>query len=187
MSSGFLASARRWITGAGLAFAVTAPSFTGAAIAATFVPMPQVAAPAGDAAVVQIRDRDRRARWYRENYGHRDRGWREDRGWRRDGWRDGRRYYHRRHGRDYGGLALGLGVGVPLGAYLASRPAYGYDGPYYNETYVVRRTAPRYVYRDYGGNRHTNWCYGRYRSYRAYDNTFQPYNGPRQLCYSPYS
>ena len=38
-----------------------------------------------------------------------------------------------------------------------------------------------------GGNRHTSWCYDRYRSYRASDNTFQPATGPRQQCYSPYS
>ncbi|HEV7434516.1 MAG TPA: BA14K family protein, partial [Pseudorhizobium sp.] len=25
-----------------------------------------------------------------------------------------------------------------------------------------------------------------YRSYRASDNTFQPYNGPRRSCRSPY-
>jgi Ni/Co efflux regulator RcnB len=46
---------------------------------------------------------------------------------------------------------------------------------------------PRVIYRDSGGGGHTQWCYNRYRSYRAYDNTFQPYNGPRQQCYSPYS
>ncbi|MDX8436494.1 BA14K family protein [Mesorhizobium sp. M4B.F.Ca.ET.215.01.1.1] len=40
------------------------------------------------------------------------------------------------------------------------------------------------VYR--GGDAHVQWCYDRYRSYRAWDNTFQPYNGPRQQCYSPY-
>jgi hypothetical protein len=34
---------------------------------------------------------------------------------------------------------------------------------------------------------HVEWCYDRYRSYRASDDTFQPYNGPRQRCYSPYS
>jgi hypothetical protein len=33
---------------------------------------------------------------------------------------------------------------------------------------------------------HVNWCYNRYRSYRASDNTFQPYNGPRRACSSPY-
>jgi hypothetical protein len=36
------------------------------------------------------------------------------------------------------------------------------------------------------GSAHVDWCYDRYRSYRASDNTFQPYNGPRKLCYSPY-
>ena len=35
--------------------------------------------------------------------------------------------------------------------------------------------------------RHVDWCYDRYRSYRESDNTFQPYNGPRQECISPYS
>ncbi len=33
---------------------------------------------------------------------------------------------------------------------------------------------------------HVNWCYDRYRSYRAADNSYQPYGGPRQQCYSPY-
>lgn len=36
------------------------------------------------------------------------------------------------------------------------------------------------------GDAHVQWCYDRYRSYRAYDNTFQPYHGPRQQCISPY-
>ena len=183
MISGFLASARRWIATAGLAVAVTVPSFTGAAIAAPFVPMPQVAAPSSaENGVTQIRDR----RFYRGRG-----GWRGDRGYYR-GYRDGRRHYRHHRGRNYGGLALGLGVGVPLGAYLASRPAYGggyyddyYDRPYYRDRYVVRRVNPRPVYRSGGG--HANWCYNRYRSYRASDNTFQPYNGPRQQCYSPYS
>lgn len=38
-----------------------------------------------------------------------------------------------------------------------------------------------------GGSAHVRWCQNRYRSYRAYDNSFQPYNGPRRQCYSPYS
>jgi len=33
---------------------------------------------------------------------------------------------------------------------------------------------------------HVRWCHNRYRSYRASDNTFQPYNGPRRQCRSPY-
>jgi hypothetical protein len=36
------------------------------------------------------------------------------------------------------------------------------------------------------GNSHVAWCYDRYRSYRASDNTYQPLNGPRRQCYSPY-
>lgn len=36
-------------------------------------------------------------------------------------------------------------------------------------------------------NAHVAWCHDRYRSYRSSDNTFQPYNGPRQQCFSPYS
>lgn len=35
-------------------------------------------------------------------------------------------------------------------------------------------------------NAHVRWCYDRYRSYRASDNTFQPNRGPRRQCYSPY-
>ncbi|WP_113542585.1 BA14K family protein [Rhizobium leguminosarum] len=64
-----------------------------------------------------------------------------------------------------------------------------YGAPrYYGSTlYRPRYYAPRY-YRQayYGGNGHTSWCYARYRSYRAYDDTFQPYNGPRRACVSPY-
>ena len=37
------------------------------------------------------------------------------------------------------------------------------------------------------GSAHVRWCYDRYRSYREWDNTFQPYEGPRRQCYSPYS
>ena len=40
--------------------------------------------------------------------------------------------------------------------------------------------------RVYEGNSHVQWCYDRYRSYRASDNTFQPNYGPRQQCNSPY-
>jgi hypothetical protein len=33
-----------------------------------------------------------------------------------------------------------------------------------------------------GTSSHLRWCADRYRSYRAYDNTLQPYNGARQQC-----
>ncbi|MBB2974248.1 BA14K family protein [Mesorhizobium sp. RMAD-H1] len=34
---------------------------------------------------------------------------------------------------------------------------------------------------------HVEWCFDHYRSYRAYDNTYQPYDGPREQCWSPYN
>ncbi|WP_246730285.1 BA14K family protein [Nitratireductor mangrovi] len=33
---------------------------------------------------------------------------------------------------------------------------------------------------------HVDWCFDRYRSYRLRDNSFQPYEGPRRQCISPY-
>lgn len=35
---------------------------------------------------------------------------------------------------------------------------------------------------------HAEWCYGRYRSYRMDDNSYQPFGGgPRQQCQSPWT
>lgn len=34
--------------------------------------------------------------------------------------------------------------------------------------------------------RHVAWCEDHYRSYRRSDNTFQPFDGPRRQCVSPY-
>lgn len=43
-----------------------------------------------------------------------------------------------------------------------------------------------YDRRVYLPRRHVNYCYRKYRSYRVYDNTFQPYRGRRRQCVSPY-
>jgi len=54
---------------------------------------------------------------------------------------------------------------------------------------IIANQANRGRYYDnYNSSRnvHLNWCYYGYRSYRAYDNTFQPYNGRRRQCLSPY-
>lgn len=74
------------------------------------------------------------------------------------------RYYHHHHNNNAGAIIGGLAAGAIIGGVLSSAQR------------------PRY----YGGNSHTSWCYNRYRSYRASDNTFQPYGGPRQQCVSPY-
>jgi len=102
------------------------------------------------------------------------RGWREGRRWQNDdrrGWYRGHRgYRERRPGYRYHDgwwfPPAAFALGAIVGGSIANQP--------------IRR-----VY-DYSQD-HIQWCYNRYRSYRASDNTFQPYNGPRQQCYSPYS
>lgn len=98
---------------------------------------------------------------------HRDHHWRGHRHWRgHDRYYGGRHYRHHRHRHGNAGAIIGgLAAGAIIGGAIASQQ-------------------PRY-YRG-GGNAHVSWCYDRYRSYRASDNTFQPYNGPRRSCRSPY-
>lgn len=38
----------------------------------------------------------------------------------------------------------------------------------------------------YLSHSHIDWCHNRWRSYRVTDNSYQPYNGPRRVCVSPY-
>lgn len=81
------------------------------------------------------------------------------------GYYNGRRGYreHRRGYREYNGFWF------PAAAFLAGALVTG-----------AINNAPS------PGGSHVSWCYDRYRSYRSSDNTFQPLNGPRQQCYSPY-
>ncbi|RWN03483.1 MAG: BA14K family protein [Mesorhizobium sp.] len=51
-------------------------------------------------------------------------------------------------------------------------------------TGAIINSQPRRIYRS---DAHVEWCYSRYRSYRAWDNTYKPYYGPRRPCISPYS
>jgi BA14K-like protein len=90
-------------------------------------------------------------------------GWRGDRYWYRG--HRGYRYYRPGY-RYYNGAWFPLaafGSGVIIGSAI-SRPAPAYRA----------------------GSAHVRWCYNRYRSYRAYDNTYQPNYGPRGQCISPY-
>ena len=140
-------------------FAIAAP----AVAAPLSVPQMQTAAPAGVSSNATNVDYVVR-RYYRD-----DRRWRGDRGGRY--WRGHRGYDHWRPGyRRHGDLWF------PLAAFAT--------GAIISGAIANDRPPPPRVYR--GGNAHVQWCYNRYRSYRASDNTFQPYNGPRQQCYSPY-
>jgi hypothetical protein len=94
-------------------------------------------------------------------------------GGRRRHWHNGYRGYdyhrrgYRRHSDGWWYPLAAFGAGAVIGGAIASD---GYSEP--------RRA---------GINpRHTDWCYSRYRSYRAYDNTFQPNYGGRRECLSPY-
>ncbi|HEV7434246.1 MAG TPA: BA14K family protein [Pseudorhizobium sp.] len=146
--------------------AALATAFT---IAATsYVPvqsMPLPSSPAGVRDVVtevQYRDRDRR-RWDR----------RDDR---RQYRRDARRGYYNGH-RGYRERRPGYryynGFWFPLAAFATGA--------------IVGGSASQARPSRSLSARHYQWCENRYRSYRASDNTYQPYNGPRQQCYSPYS
>lgn len=82
-------------------------------------------------------------------------------------WRGHRGYRHyrpgyRRHGDFWFPFAAFAAGAIIGGAMSNDRPAFRSD------------------------NAHVRWCYDHYRSYRASDDTYQPYNGPRRRCRSPY-
>ncbi|PWW01588.1 BA14K-like protein [Hoeflea marina] len=91
---------------------------------------------------------------------------------RHHGYYNGHRgYRHHRHGyRRHNGYwfpPAAFALGAIIGGAIASQP------------HVVVR--PGYL-----SASHVRYCYNRYRSYRQYDNSFQPYHGPRRICRSPY-
>nr|WP_246788318.1 BA14K family protein [Agrobacterium sp. AGB01] len=85
----------------------------------------------------------------------------------RYGWYNGHRGYRDRRP----GYRQHNGYWFPLAAFAAGAVIGG----------ATRQAEPSY------GNSHTSWCANRWRSYRAYDNTYQPNSGPRRQCVSPYS
>ena len=81
---------------------------------------------------------------------------------------------HVHHERIIGGIIAGAVIG---GAIVHHR----------NKRYHRRYYRKRHYRRVYSrGDAHVGWCYRRYRSYREWDNTFQPYHGRRRQCVSPY-
>ncbi|CAM5374710.1 hypothetical protein ATER59S_01631 [Aquamicrobium terrae] len=142
---------------AALGVSLVAAEITAANAQSVYVPQKPVAS--SDLQTVQWRGRERVIR----------RG--GDRVVRRGGdyyWRGHRGYRHYRPGyRRHGDLWF------PLGAFAAGAIISGA---------LANDRPPPAAY----GNAHVNWCSQRYRSYRAYDNTWQPYNGPRRQCVSPY-
>ncbi|PDS77929.1 BA14K family protein [Rhizobium sp. L43] len=104
-----------------------------------------------------------RDRHYRGNRDYRgDRHYRGDRYYRDDRYGWDRRYDRRYRRHDNSGAIIGgLAAGAIIGGIIASQPR-------------------AYSSRSYSS--HAEYCYSRYRSYRAYDNTYQPNYGPRRQC-----
>jgi hypothetical protein len=144
--------------------------------APVYVPSPAKAQQTDVIQVQQQRWKKRRGGWDGNFQGSqfRKKNWNGNNNWNgsKYGWYNGHRGYSKRRFRNdryYNGFWFPAGAfiaGAIVGGAIANNNGY---------------------YRGGGGSAHVEWCYDRYRSYRAYDNTFQPYNGPRQQCYSPYS
>lgn len=106
---------------------------------------------------VQYRYERRERRADRREYRH-DR--RAERRWNgHHGYRYARPGY-RRHSDGFWYPLAAFGLGAAIGGAIANQPS--------------------------AGGSHAQWCANRYRSYRAYDNTYQPNYGPRKQCVSPY-
>lgn len=166
-------------------FAVT--SVVPANAAPVFVPRAQAVQPQSDVIQVQdgiiykkrLRRGNRNGNWSNDGGGIDDtirrnarRGnWNNGGNWNGNnyGWYNGHRGYpykrpgYRRHN----------GLWFPAGAFIAGAIIGG-------------AIANNNNYSSGGGNAHERWCYDQYRSYREWDNTWQPYNGPRRVCNSPY-
>ena len=177
MTSLISSTVRSGLLALGVISGLSAPAMAGPMI------QPNAPLPAATAApeVVPVRDSwaggNNNGNWqFRRNNGRHN--------WHGGGNGNGGRHWRHNGGRYYGGggyyddgagaAILGLGLGLGIGSALNN--GY-YDAPSPRRYYRAGRLS----------SAHVRWCYDRYRSYRAYDNSFQPYNGPRQQCYSPYS
>jgi len=147
-------------------FAVAAAAPTAAAPLPAFS-MKTLAPAAAQSDVTNVDYVIRRPRHWRGG----DRHWRGGRDWRGDRGGYWRGHYGSRHWRP--GYRRHGDFWFPLAAFATGAIISG----------AIANDAPP-AYRS--GDAHVRWCYNRYRSYRASDNTYQPYNGPRRQCYSPY-
>ncbi|MER8916871.1 BA14K family protein [Mesorhizobium sp. M0761] len=197
MSSLFSSTVKSGLLALGLFSGLTAPSAAGPIL------QPDLSVPASTALsdITPVRDswaggNDRRSfndwQWRR----HDGRRFARSGNWKNGNWNGGNwnggdnwRWRHHRHhrGRDFDtGAAAVLGLGLGLGLGSIYNNGY-YNNGYYNDGYYVQPAPRRYYRTQRLSSAHVQWCYDRYRSYRAWDNTFQPYGGPRQQCWSPYS
>jgi hypothetical protein len=169
----------------GLALGFTAIlSFSSVIPAAAFPPMPSQTAENGS----QIEFVRSKGKIYRHRGGRRHSARRHGnrhqnvaRHANRHNGRYNNRNYHNRRGHYYYNGHHYYGGYRGYGYY---RPGYRRWGGYWYPAAAFVVTAGPVVVR--GGNAHVRWCRDHYASYRRSDNTWQPYNGGRRICYSPY-
>jgi BA14K-like protein len=162
------ASMRKLVHGFALA-GIAAASFVALPVSqgmALTIPPVGVSAPNGNM-VIDVANRGGSRYWkYRHNNNwNRHGNWNHHNNWHHGG------HNYRGHGNDWWWPGV-AGVGIGLGLGLLN------NAPYYSQP--VYRVAPG------ASSAHVAWCERRYRSYRVYDNTYQPYHGPRRECISPY-
>ncbi len=83
-----------------------------------------------------------------------------------------RHYRQRRGSSDLGPAIIGAIIGGVIIHQLHQQPR--------------RQVQPHAQPGSFLNHNHINWCRNRWRSYRVTDNSYQPYNGPRRICVSPY-
>lgn len=161
MNFRLFSSARLGLIALGLLAGLSAPAAATPLSAASRTPLPAAAADTPPA-VLNVNHRRYRCSdgWCGGRHWQGD-SWRYRQHWRNNDWRYRKYRHHRR----------------PL--YVQPRIYFG--APAY------RYVQPRRYYGYRKSSAHIAWCYDRYRSYRQWDNTFQPYHGPRRQCWSPYS
>jgi hypothetical protein len=81
---------------------------------------------------------------------------------------------------------IGTGPGYYYSHHPDHIPAYpkpltGYPVPIYDVGQPVVHAVPRHRV-----GAHAEWCAARYRSYDVGTDTYQPFDGPRRYCRSPY-
>lgn len=160
------------------AAAITATSLGASTASATSLAIPLGQAAQGHVQEVQSRS-DQRQRWQQDNR----RGAQQRSNQRRGFYRQGNRGYyngHRGYTQRRAGYRYHNGYWFPPAAFVMGAII---GGALANQPRAVA-PAPRTVRLSQA---HVRWCQDRYISYRLSDNSFQPYNGPRRACVSPFS
>ena len=159
--------------------AISTLGFGAGASAQAMPNLTQLQSQIGSSNVIEVQRRNDERRGFRDRRGPDRRDFTRDRSNRRDFERRGNEAYYRGHrGQRQArrGWRQHEGFWFPPAAFIAGAIIGG----------AVAQPQQPSVRPGRMSQSHVDWCFNRYRSYRTSDNTFQPYNGPRQACRSPH-